>query len=231
MRLIFLNDWWGGSSATDRNVHLDRLDLRDASGRVVASRELETVEPKGDCKGPNGDNFALWCNRSLDVAVEVPRAGNYRIEIVAWADQAGDELARLEVAVLDATLSGGGAVAIRDKLVELHEKLLGVEVTPYSPDIDATFALLVDVMERARRSGADYFRWWEFGLNDLHFFDGILDDIVVEKRDERGRYYEWDRDRKDAFMDSINFVDLHQTGRAWVVVLAYLLQDYRYLML
>ena len=147
MRLSFTNDWWGGSSATDRNVRLDRLDLRDASGRVVASRELETVEPQSDCQKA-GDHFRLYCNSSVDVAVEVPTAGRYTIEVVAWADQAGDELARLEVAVLDAALSGVGAAAIRDKLVELHEKLLGVEVTPHSPDVDAAFNLFVEVMER-----------------------------------------------------------------------------------
>ena len=233
VRLTFTNDWWGGSSANSRHVHLDRLDLRDASGRIVASRELETVESKGDCKWQDGDNFGLWCNGSLDVATEVPRAGNYRIEVVAWADQAGDELARLEVAVLDATLSGGGAVAIRDKLVELHEKLLGVEVTPYSPDVDAAFSLFVDVMERRRTSGDRNFPWWECEFNDVQLFDGILDNILIEKRDEWGHLYDadFDWDRVNAHTDSVNFFDGHYTARAWVVVLAYLLQDYRYLML
>ena len=32
-------------------------------------------------------------------------------------------------------------------------------------------------------------------------------------------------------MQSINFSDIHGTARAWVVVLSYLLMDYRYLYL
>ena len=155
VRLTYDNDWWGGSRATDRNVRLDRLDLRDATGQVVASREFETVEPQDDCQ-ETGSHFLFYCNGSLDLTIEVPTAGRYTIEVVAWADQAGDELARLEVAVLDAALSGGGAAAIRNKLVELHEKLLGVEATPHSPDVDAAFELFVDVMERGQSMGMDY---------------------------------------------------------------------------
>ena len=231
VKLTFLNDWWGGSSDTDRNVRLDRLDLRDASGRVVASREIETVEEQGDCQGPDGDHFALYCNRSLNVAIEVPTAGRYTMEVVAWADQAGDELARLEVAVLDAALSGAGAAAIREKLVDLHEKLLGVEVTRYSPDVDAAFSLFVDVMERGLGSEATRFRWWECGVDDIYFFDGILDDIVVEKQNEWGPYYDHDESRVDPLWESTDFSDVNYGARSWVVVLAYLLTDYRYLQL
>ena len=72
------------------------------------------------------------------------RQDNTTIEVVAWADQAGDELPQLDVGVLDATNSGSGAEAIRAKLVELYDKLLGVEVTPFSPDVTPHFELLVD---------------------------------------------------------------------------------------
>ena len=170
VRLSFTNDWWGGSSATDRNVHLDRIDLRDASDRVVVSRELGTAGPV-DGGGPDGDDFILWGNGSVDVSLEVPTAGRYTVEVVAWAAQAGDELARLDVTVLNATHSGAGAAAIRDKLVELHDKLFGIEVTPHSPDVTSAFRLLVDAMEQGRRSGESSFRWWDCGLwDDQHFF-------------------------------------------------------------
>ena len=231
MRLSFTNDWWGGTSATDRNVRLDRLDLRDASGRVVASRELETVEPQSDCQRA-GDHFRLYCDGSVDVAVDVPTAGRYTIEVVAWADQAGDELARLEVAVLDAALSGVGAAAIRDKLVELHEKLLGVEVTPHSPDVDAAFNLFVEVMERGQGLDEKHFPWSRCGFDDMYYFEGIRDDIVVEANRDDGRVsYTYDPDRVDAFMDGIDFSDIHYGARTWVVVMTYLLTDYRYLQL
>ena len=63
------------------------------------------------------------------------------------------------------------AVVIRAKLVELHEKLLGVEVTPHSPDVDAAFNLFVDVMERGQGSEETHFRWWECGFDDIYFFE------------------------------------------------------------
>ena len=232
VRLSYTNDWWGGSSAQDRNVYLDRLDLRDATGRIVVSRELETVEPEADCKGPAGDSFGLYCNRSLDVPIEVPEAGQYRIEVVAWAHQAGDELARLEVAVLDPTFSGSGAAAIREKLVELHETLLGIDATPHSPDVNAAFDLFVDVVKRGREAGEDYFNRWQCDWrSDIHFLDGILENAVIRKRNEWGPYYDFDWSRVDPFLDAIDFSDVHYSARAWVVVLAYLLTDYRYLYL
>ena len=67
VRLSYLNDYYGGSSATDRNVRLDRLDLRNAAGQVVASYELETLEAIDDCNRPLDDHFALHCRGSLDV--------------------------------------------------------------------------------------------------------------------------------------------------------------------
>ena len=233
VRLSFTNDWSEGTADTDRNLRLDRLDVRDAGGRVVDSRELETLPAARECNGPDdGHHYALHCNGSVDVAIEVPTAGQYTIAVVAWADQAGDELARLDVAVLDATQSGGGAAAIRDKLVELYDELLGVEVTPHSPDAETAFKLFVDVAERGRDSGNDYFRYWNCHLNDIRYFDDIWGDIVVTRLNEWGdAYYEYDWDRVNAYYQGIDFSDPHNSANAWVMVLGYLLMDYRYLYL
>ena len=234
VRMAYTNDYWGGENA-DRNVYLDRLVLRNAAGRVVASRELERLGPSGDCNGASGEDYALRCGGSVEAALEVPAARSYRIEVVAWAEQAGDELPRLTVTVETDTESSGGASAIRGKLVELHEKLLGVRVTPHSPDVEAAYRLFVDVWERKFGSeDADtHFRsrlcdWWR----DIHLFDGILDDVVVERENEDGwRWYEYDGARVHAFMDGIDWVDERYAAQTWMVVLAYLMMDYRYLYL
>ena len=232
VRLSYLNDYYGGSSATDRNVRFDRLDLRNAAGQIVASYELETLEPIDDCNRPLDDHFALHCRGSLDVPINVPAAGQYTIEVVAWADQAGDELPQLDVVVLNAANSGSGAEAIRAKLVELHDTLLGVEVTPYSPDVNVAFELLVDVIQRGQSTENTRINPWDCSFKgDKYFFKGILDDILKEYQKEWGIYIDFDWDRVDAYMNSINFSDVHYTARAWVVVLSYLLMDYRYLYL
>ena len=233
VRLTYTNDY--SDSSADRNIYLDQLVLRNAAGRAVVSRELEELGPSGDCNRESGDDYALWCSGSLEVPIEVPAAGRYDIEVVAWAEHAGDEPPRLTVTVESGTESSAGANAIRSKLVELHEKLLGVRVTPYSPDVEAAYRLFVDVWERKRGSedAEANFRnlvcdWWR----DLHLYDGILDDAVVEREDEDGwRWYEFDWDRVNEFMDGIDWSDHRYTAQTWKVVLAYLMMDHRYLYL
>ena len=127
-----------------------------------------------------------------------------------------------------------GEAAIRNKLVELHEVLLGVAVTPQSPDVEAAYRLFVDEVDRARRARDTYFNPWECGwARDQSFFDGILDDAVIEYQDnETGwRWYNYDWDLLNDFLNGRDWPDPHHTARAWVVVLAYLLMDYRYLYL
>ena len=233
VRLAFTNDYWGGGDNDDRNVHLDRLDVRNAAGRVVVSLELEELPSPEDCRSTNGDNFALWCNATVDVPIEISTAGRYSIEVVAWADQAGDELARLKVVVEDANGSGAGADAIRSKLVELYDRLLGVQVTPHSPDVETAYRIFVNAMERRREANDVWFDGWCDTGFDLSFLDGIADDVVVEYEHEEsgGRWYSFDDDRFQAFMESIDFSDPYHTAQSWVVVLAYFLMDYRYLYL
>ena len=203
-------------------------------------RELETLPSPEDCRSSNGDNFALWCEASVVVPIEVPAAGSHSIEIVAWADQAGDELARLSVVVEEANGPGAGADTIRSKLVELYDKLFGVQVTPHSPDVEAAYRLFVDVMElgrgvdgRGRGRDDQWFKWWHCdSALDLAYFDGILDGAVVERENDDGwRWYDFDWDRVGAFMNSINWSDPNHTAQAWTVVLVSLMMDYRYLYL
>ena len=129
------------------------------------------------------------------------------------------------------------ANTIRNKLVELHDKLLGVQVTPNSPDVEAAYRLFVEVMDRGREarelSFGDSDCYWNW-LHDLSYFDGILEDAVVEEGEPgwgRRWYYDFDRPRVGDFMHSIDWRDPHYAAQAWAVVLAYLLTDYRYLYL
>ena len=82
-----------------------------------------------------------------------------------------------------------GADAIRNKLVELHDKLLGVQVTPHSPDVEAAYGLFVDVSKLKRKPWEYNFRdsdcYWNW-LEDLSFFEGILEDAVVEEGETGG---------------------------------------------
>ena len=125
-----------------------------------------------------------------------------------------------------------GADAVKAKLVDLHDRLLGVRVTADSPDVEAAYRLFVDVASRGTRAGQDWFVPWRcsFGA-DLFYFDGIMDDVVTQGEDDYGTWYELDWERVDDFMKDKDFSDPHHTGQAWVAVLTAMLMDYRYLYL
>ena len=232
VKLAFTNDYW--EPTADRDIFIDRLDVHDAAGGAVDSVELEAIEPSGDCDGRNDNRFALYCGgKVVEVPITIPTTGTYELKVHAWANHAGDGLPRLGVIVEDADGTGAGEDAIRDKLVGLYDELLGVRVTPRSPDVQAAYRLFVNTVERRRQAQKRWFEWWHCFHNlDRSYFEGILDDVVVVYEEEDGfRWVGFDWDRVDAFLDSVDFSDPHHTAQAWVVVLAYLMMDYRYLYL
>ena len=124
--------------------------------------------------------------------------------------------------------------AIHGKLVELHDKLFGVEVTPRSPDVERAYGLFAEVLERKRARRDTWFDHWNCyaGAHDRFFFEGLLDDIIVENENKEGhRWYDFDWNRVKRYLDRIDWSDPRHTAQAWVVTLAYLLMDYRYLYL
>ena len=123
--------------------------------------------------------------------------------------------------------------AVRNKLVELHDRLLGVQVAPDSPDVQAAYELFAEVSQRARASDYGGFEWWSCERHiDQFLFEGILDNVWVLNEHEGGwRWWEYDWRPVDAFLDDVNFSDPHAAARAWKVVLAYLMMDDRYLYL
>ena len=151
------------------------------------------------------------------------------------AEQAGDEPPRLSVSVESDTEGSAGARATRNKLVELHDKLLGVQVTPHSPNVESVFRLFVQAWRRKLESEDQDTNFRRIRCDwgsDILFYDGLLADALVVRPNERGEsWLDFDDDRIGAYLDSIDFDDPHFIAETWIVVLAYLLMDYRYLYL
>ena len=233
IRLAYPNDFEDEENGEDRNLNVDRIDVRDSTGTVIASIELESLG-EGPCRSPVGhfDSFyRFWCGTDLSVALDVSHDDVYRIDIVAHQDAAGEEPARLSVVVeSDDGVSAGSAV-IRSKLVELHSSLLGVEVDPDSPDIDEAFNVFFEVWARKRRTEGGHFGHSTFQCyshHDFTYYDGFVEDPV--------EFNQWgDSDLKwdliDALYEQTDMSDPSYSVRAWVVTLAYLMTDYRYLYL
>ena len=236
IRLAFLNDF-SDEDLGDRNVRLDRLDVRNASGGLIDTVELETLEVTSGCNQPVNDHFALYCSGSVHVPVRVPADGDYSIEVTAWADQAGEKLARFNVSVESDTERSAGASRIRAKLIELFDKLHGIHVMADSPEVQDAYELFVEVWERKRGAYGDSFRWNEENIaiewtSDQYYLDGIVEDGFLYRDDwEWGAGYDWDWDRINAHFENIDWSDPQAVARTWTVVLAYLMTDYRYLYL
>ena len=239
-RLSYVNDHWD-ENLPDYNLRLDRLELRNAAGRVVATRELEELdEVHCSDKGWNesegrDDHHVLWCDGTLEVPLTVPANGRYSVDVVAWAEQPEGRLAKLQVLVESDAERSAGAAAIRRQFTDLHRDLLGVAAASDSADVDEAFRLFADVWHRKRESGEErdicwpaQCRWWD----DLRFFEGIDDGpsppVWVER--ENG-YGDWDWESYDPVWEFLEDkrADPNYVSRTWAVVLAYLMTDHRYL--
>ena len=237
VRLGFLNDFYDEETQDDRNLILDEVIVRDREGTVVERIELETLLDHGDCRGPYWDDsrerldgYGLRCNRWVDVPVYIPADGDFRIEVVAFQEPAGDGSAMLGIVVESDIDTSRGAMLIRNKLVELHEKLLGVTATVDSPEVEAAFRLFVEVWDQKRR-GEDGQEELKCSIRDDLFFEGIAEDVL--EYDEDGDVHF--KDRVEEILEEVDWwgrEGLHNPViRAWTVVLAYFLMDYRYLFL
>ena len=232
----------------ERVVRVSQLNLLNDDGDSVDEVNLKDVAPSvagcGESDAYNAetgerDHFNLRLLRGpcppLAAEVQVPEDGTYTIEIIAWADRFGDEPAELVVSVESDSVDSAGSRAIKQKLVELHDSLLGLQIGIEAPDIARVYRLFLDVWERKRHIAHvedDYFLgsqdcpYW----GDQRYFEGILEDAI--RPDEKGGHYVWHWDRIDDFLhNEADLRDRDGLARTWVVVLAYLLTDYRYLYL
>jgi hypothetical protein len=128
-----------------------------------------------------------------------------------------------------------GERAIRDMLAELHAKLFGVDVAPDSPDVDTAFGLFADTLERKRTAGSAGASFREGNRcdtdSDILLLDGVVDPpFVVTERDYWDKVPESRQHDPDGLLER-TYADPHHLARTWVVVLAYLMMDYRYLYL
>ena len=247
VRLRYPNNW--SDSGTSRNLILDEVIVRDQAGTVVSHVELETLDPvvlwnrpevRVGCEGwphydkarERLDGYSVnWCHGWVDVPISIPADGDYRIAVVAYQSLKvpDEESALLEIVVESDVETSQGALAIRNKLVELHEKILGVMVTADSADVEAAFRLFVEVWGRTRLADP---REEDINcdIDDYLYLEEIADDVL--KYDEGGyEYFDWER--ANEILDEFDYWSgaRNPVVRTWVVVLAYFLTDYRYLFL
>ena len=232
--LSLKNELWDESVGSHlRTLYLDKLALFDDQGTRIHIQEFEQLDDQY-CLRRTEDAIEFWDQCPVAVTLDIPVDGNYFFEVVAWSRQAGDELAKLEMVIESDTDQSAGAIAIRDKLVELHETLLGVRLDADSPGIQDVYNLFVEIWKSERTFSDITFDIrcdWD---GDQYYFEGILDDAWVAPESELD--WDWDRhgwnqERIGEYFAEIDLTDTYHVARTWTVILAYLLTDYRYLYL
>ena len=229
--LAFANDYYDDENDRDRNLNVDRISVADSTDATVANFELESLG-EGGCGSSRGNYDSFYTITGEHCSVEIPFEvfydDVYRVDIVAHQDQAGDQSAQMTVVVESDDGVSAGARTIRSKLVDLHKKLLGVDVAVNSPDVDEAFNLFFEVWSWIRRTEGAQFGHAVFRCddNDHAFYDVLDSDMVV--------FNEWGRssldwNRVDELYDNIDMRDPSHAVRAWVVTLAFLMTDFRYL--
>ena len=119
--------------------------------------------------------------------------------------------------------------AIREKLVELHERLFGEPTGTTSKDVQDAYRFLVDVWRRQSEPPYDdpvKRGYYGGGQQDHRYLEGILDDALLEGRS----WFRWDVQAIHDFSDGIQATEEEmRMMEAWSTVLAAMLMDYRFL--
>jgi hypothetical protein len=159
------------------------------------------------------------------------------VEISVTADQDGDELAMINLSVETEgdphTANTNGADVIRDKLVELHDLMLGQNVSANSAEIDASYELFVASWESRQALGYDSlfndaeFCNWAADI-DFAFNLGFPGEALIPVEDRFGSSYELNWDELWPFLNDFA-TDPLQTKQSWKTVITYLLTHYDYL--
>ncbi|MCG8414459.1 MAG: hypothetical protein MI746_09605, partial [Pseudomonadales bacterium] len=125
---------------------------------------------------------------------------------------------------------------IRQKLVQLHERLLGKTYASNSEEINAAYQLFVDSrQERISASGGDWgFLFTEEEYCEYYRDEGFFEGTAIENTamltiEEDGEVYqELDYELVEEFLTP-HLEDPHHTKQAWVTVITYLMTHYHYL--
>ena len=226
--LGFANDYDDGP---DRNLNVDRLEVLDSDGSVVTTFEPEYLGRTrcGESQGFFNSYFTIHGSGCLlDIPVEVFEDDVYQIDVVAHQDRAGEENARMTVAVESDDGDSAGAEAIRNKLVDLHAKLYGLDVLPDSQDVNEAFNLFFEVWVGKRRTEGTHFEHAIFQCEDSdHTYYDEFADVELKFSEWGGSYL--DGNEVDELYENVDMSDPVHAVRAWVVTLAFLMTDYRYL--
>ncbi len=149
--IVTFNNHLGDPNGS-RNAWFDQLNITSPSG-VETTIEFEDA-PAGTritaCGHQTDAYYQLSCNGSIIIPFEVTEAGSYALELIAAGEQYGDEPISIELSIVD---SASGKPALKRQIQDLHQQLLGESLTTDDPEVEATYALLLESYETRKERG------------------------------------------------------------------------------
>ena len=142
---------------TDKNLVIDSLSIKRPDGQLTTLSG--TAGTYGSCAAATGNNrITLYSSCTASYPFTANIAGIYTITATLAAKQSATDpvLAGLnvEATVAPTASTTAGALQIKNKLVELHSKLLGQSVSTNSPEVLASYDLLVQTWLSRKTSGS-----------------------------------------------------------------------------
>lgn len=246
LQIEFINDYCDYDESeqvciTDRNVFVDYISIQSPGSSVATV--IQATESNiifEDCQGPQGaSNWGIYCAGGIRFPFSAATTGDYVIKARLSASRSGDELANVIIAVqslADAYQSqSAGAIAIRQKLIDLHITLLGKSYDINSTEIEVAYQLFVESwLERVDLgysghltwSNEEQCQWWR----DKFFFDDLpIEDEALELSYSDNDYPNFQFTEAAGNYANRNAPDpLHVKG-SWTTIITYLLTHYHYL--
>ncbi|MGB1904263.1 MAG: DUF1588 domain-containing protein [Pseudomonadales bacterium] len=199
----YVNDYYS-ETLGDRNARFDRLMVSGPDGSEMTI-EFETP-PEGSkitgCGHSAETYHQLSCNGTISLPFEITVAGNHVFTLEAAGEQAGDDAVALELALIEtSTTEQVGMLELKAQLGLMHWKLLGEPESGNETEIDASYALLLESLDRLAEQENQSLTNWPYQSCSNH--------------DWRG--------------EALNLADSNGMKGAWISVLTYLMTDFRFL--
>lgn len=210
INIAFLNDFYDEEEG-DRNLRVVSARLVDSKGfTVLLSDNNNWVDgTTSTCGGSSSTDFNLWGQCTLEIPVSISVAGLYTLTVSAWGDQAGHEAVRMSIGLDGDSPELGntsGALAIREKIRELHYTFLGETVS--DEELEFSYLFLVETW-LSRREMENNTEVWDWPNETCNFYSRS----------------HWEGDDSPAANDR----DPAQMLYSWTSLLIYLMTDYYYL--
>jgi len=146
-----------GTCKADKNLVIDSLSIKKPNGQTISL--IGTAGSYGTCAASTGSGrVTLYSSCTATYPLTADIAGTYTVTVTAAAQQqvVDPVLAGLNVesTVSPSVSTTAGATLIKNKLVELHKKLLGQTVTTTSPEVLASYDLLVQTWLSRKAGGS-----------------------------------------------------------------------------